>query len=80
VLIASVPGVFSAGNGLADFRNAAQSSGDLNRPPLCFLLPLVRCGKPLVAAVSGVVVGIGTAMLRLRGCRHRRALIDHPVE
>jgi enoyl-CoA hydratase/carnithine racemase len=32
VLIASVPGVFSAGNGLADFLNAAQSSGDLIAP------------------------------------------------
>jgi len=63
VLIVGVPGAFSAGNDLADFLNAAQSSGGLNRPALRFLPALVRCGKPLVAAVSGVAVGIGTTML-----------------
>src|SRR5438874_1772937 len=63
VLIAGVAGAFSAGNDLADFLNAAQSSGGLNRPALRFLPALVRCGKPLVAAVSGVAVGIGTTML-----------------
>ena len=44
VLIAGVPGAFSAGNDLADFLNAAQSSGGLNRPALRFLPALVRCG------------------------------------
>jgi enoyl-CoA hydratase/carnithine racemase len=63
VLIAGVPGAFSAGNDLVDFLNAAQSSGGLNRPALRFLPALVRCSKPLVAAVSGVAVGIGTTML-----------------
>jgi enoyl-CoA hydratase/carnithine racemase len=63
VLIAGVPGAFSAGNDLADFLNAAQNSGGLDRPALRFLPALVRCGKPLVAAVSGVAVGIGTTML-----------------
>jgi enoyl-CoA hydratase/carnithine racemase len=63
VLIVGVPGAFSAGNDLADFLNAAQSSGGLNRAALRFLPALVRCGKPLVAAVSGVAVGIGTTML-----------------
>ena len=63
VLIAGVPGAFSAGNDLADFRKAAESSGGLNRPALRFLPALVRCNKPLVAAVSGVAVGVGTTML-----------------
>jgi enoyl-CoA hydratase/carnithine racemase len=63
VLIAGVPGAFSAGNDLADFLLAAQSSGGLDRPALRFLPALIRCGKPLVAAVSGVAVGIGTTML-----------------
>ena len=63
VLIAGVPGAFSAGNDLADFLDAAQSSGGLTRQVLRFLPALVRCNKPLVAAVNGVAVGIGTTML-----------------
>src|SRR5215813_7534209 len=63
VLIAGVPAAFSAGNDLADFRKAEESSGGLNRPTLRFLPALVRCNKPMVAAVSGVAVGVGTTML-----------------
>lgn len=63
VLIAGVPGAFSAGNDLTDFRDSAQGSGGLNRPVLRFLSALVRCSKPLVAAVSGIAVGVGTTML-----------------
>src|ERR1700720_4853718 len=53
VLIAGVPGAFSAGNDLADFLKAAQSTGGLSRPALHFLPALVRCNKPMVAAVRG---------------------------
>jgi enoyl-CoA hydratase/carnithine racemase len=63
VLIAGVPGAFSAGNDLTDFLKAAESTGGLNRPALRFLSALVRCNKPMVAAVSGVAVGVGTTML-----------------
>jgi len=63
VLIAGVPGAFSAGNDLADLLKAAESSGGLNRPALRFLPALVRCNKPMVAAVSGVAVGVGATML-----------------
>ena len=63
VLIAGVPGAFSAGNDLADFLKAAESAGGLNRPALRFLPALVRCNKPMVAAVSGVAVGVGTTMM-----------------
>ena len=48
-----MPGGFSAGNDLADFLKAAESAGGLNRPALRFLPALVRCNKPMVAAVSG---------------------------
>lgn len=63
VLIAGVPGAFSAGNDLADFLKAAESAGGLNRSVLRFLPALVRCNKPMVAAVSGIAVGVGTTML-----------------
>jgi len=63
VLIAGVPGAFSAGNDLSDFLAAATGDGGLNRAALRFLPALVNCHKPMVAAVSGVAVGIGTTML-----------------
>lgn len=62
VLIAGVPGAFSAGNDLQDFI-AASSSGGLGEPILRFLRALVGCNKPLVAAVDGVAVGVGVTML-----------------
>jgi enoyl-CoA hydratase/carnithine racemase len=61
VLIAGAPGAFSAGNDLADFLAAAET-GDA-RPALRFLPALARCSKPMVAAVSGVAVGVGATML-----------------
>lgn len=51
---------FTAGNDIADF--AAAASG---RPPLAgvFIQKLAAARKPLVAAVPGVAVGLGTTML-----------------
>jgi enoyl-CoA hydratase/carnithine racemase len=63
VLFAGVPGAFSAGNDLADFLAASQGAGRWSAQALRFLPGLVHCRKPLIAAVSGVAVGIGTTML-----------------
>jgi enoyl-CoA hydratase/carnithine racemase len=63
VVFAGVPGAFSAGNDLADFLAATQGTGRWSAQALRFLPALVHCRKPLVAAVSGVAVGIGTTML-----------------
>jgi enoyl-CoA hydratase/carnithine racemase len=63
VVIAGVPGAFTAGNDLQDFLAIATSTEGLARPVRNFLPALVHCGKPMVAAVSGVAVGIGTTML-----------------
>lgn len=62
VLIAGVPGAFCAGNDLEDFAKVAMG-GDLGGSVLRFLTALVRCEKPLVAAVDGVAVGVGTTLL-----------------
>lgn len=62
LLIAGAPDAFCAGNDLNDFVAMAQS-GELGAPILRFLYALARNEKPLVAAVSGVAVGIGTTML-----------------
>ena len=62
IVISGAPGAFSAGNDIQDFI-AASSSGALGEPVLRFLRALVRCEKPLVGAVDGVAVGVGTTML-----------------
>ena len=63
VLIKGVPGAFSAGNDLQDFLQAATAGEGVGLPAIEFLTALVRCQRPLVAAVQGVAVGIGTTML-----------------
>ncbi len=63
VVIMGVPGAFSAGNDLQDFLRAAQGGEGLGNAVLRFLRALARNEKPLVAAVQGVAVGIGTTML-----------------
>lgn len=64
VIIAGVPGAFSAGNDLSDFLSVMETSSDApNRPASRFLHALVRCRKPIVAAVNGLAVGIGATLL-----------------
>jgi len=62
ILIAGAPDVFCAGNDLNDFVTMARSGG-LGTPIIRFLHALARCQKPMVAAVSGAAVGVGTTML-----------------
>jgi enoyl-CoA hydratase/carnithine racemase len=63
LLIAGGPGSFCAGNDIGDFMQAADESGGLSPASLRFLYSLARCEKPLVAAVAGVAIGVGTTML-----------------
>ena len=53
--------VFSAGNDIGDFLSAAPKSNDA--PVFRFLRALAAFPKPVVAAVCGPAVGIGTTML-----------------
>ena len=62
LLIAGAPDIFCAGNDLNDFIAMART-GVLGTAIVRFLHALARCEKPLVAAVSGAAVGIGTTML-----------------
>ena len=59
LLIAGTPDIFCAGNDLNDFVAIART-GALGTPIVRFLHAFARCEKPLVAAVSGAAVGIGT--------------------
>ena len=63
ILIAGVPGAFSAGNDLQDFLKAAMGGEGLGGAVIRFLYALARAERPLVAAVQGVAVGIGTTMM-----------------
>ncbi|MGI8526511.1 MAG: crotonase/enoyl-CoA hydratase family protein [Pseudolabrys sp.] len=62
VLIGGAPSVFCAGNDIGDFLKAS-ASGGLAPEVLHFLHALARCAKPLVAAVQGNAIGVGTTML-----------------
>jgi enoyl-CoA hydratase/carnithine racemase len=61
VLITGQPGVFTAGNDLEDFMRNTEGGGEL--PSVAFMRSLLACEKPVVAAVTGLAVGIGTTML-----------------
>jgi enoyl-CoA hydratase/carnithine racemase len=61
VVIHGHPEVFTSGNDLLDFMNASQSGG--SRPVMDFLKAINDAPKPLIAAVNGPAVGIGTTML-----------------
>ncbi len=53
--------VFSAGNDIADFLNTPPTSDDA--PVFRFLRGMAQFPKPVIAAVCGPAVGIGTTML-----------------
>ncbi len=60
-IITGTGDAFTAGNDLADFMNAPPSDPD--SPVGHFLKAMVTARKPVIAAVNGVAVGIGTTML-----------------
>jgi enoyl-CoA hydratase/carnithine racemase len=62
VMFAGSPGAFCAGNDISDFLGAALGGG-LETRAIDFMNELAGNQKPVVAAVGGVAVGIGTTML-----------------
>ena len=58
-------GVFTAGNDISDFLQAATAKDDGARPrnAAIFLQSLVNNKKPIIAAVDGIAIGIGTTMV-----------------
>lgn len=61
VVFAGQPGMFSAGNDLADFVAQAEH-GFSGSPALRFIRQLARTRTPMVAAIDGIAVGIGATL------------------
>lgn len=63
ILIRSEGDTFTAGNDLSDFAAVSAGSAPAERHVSRFLRALVMADKPIVAAVQGLAVGLGTTML-----------------
>jgi enoyl-CoA hydratase/carnithine racemase len=65
VLITGQPGIFTSGNDIEDFMQRPPGSGSdaMDSPVFQFMRSLMQCDKPVVAAVTGAAIGIGTTML-----------------
>ena len=61
VVLSGAGGNFTAGNDLGDFLNFLESPETF--PALTFVRALARFPKPVVAAVTGCAIGVGTSML-----------------
>ena len=61
VVLTGAGGHFTSGNDIADFQAGDNSPGE--RPVARFLRIISTYPKPIIAAVSGVAVGVGTTML-----------------
>jgi enoyl-CoA hydratase/carnithine racemase len=61
VLITGQPGIFTSGNDLEDFMKRVGTVAE--SPAFKFMQALTGCDKPVVAAVTGAAIGIGTTML-----------------
>lgn len=65
VLITGQPGIFTSGNDIEDFMQRPPGSGSdaADSPVFRFMRALVGIDKPVVVAVTGAAIGIGTTML-----------------
>ena len=61
ILFVGQPQIFSAGNDIEDFLK--NPPNNLSSPVFQFLWQISHASKPLIAAVAGAAVGIGTTML-----------------
>ena len=65
VLITGQPGIFTSGNDIEDFMQRPPTGADAGgeTPVARFMSALLDCDKPVVAAVTGAAIGIGSTML-----------------
>lgn len=63
ILLSGTGGSFTSGNDLGDFSKHKGTLSEEENPTPKFMKALLMCDKPVVAAVQGPAVGIGTTML-----------------
>jgi enoyl-CoA hydratase/carnithine racemase len=65
VLVTGQPGIFTSGNDIDDFMNRPPAGGIDNpdSPVVLFMKALHGFEKPVIAAVTGAAIGIGTTLL-----------------
>jgi enoyl-CoA hydratase/carnithine racemase len=65
VLITGQPGIFTSGNDIEDFMSRPPGGGSdgMDAPVFQFMFALIECDKPVIAAVTGAAIGIGTTLL-----------------
>jgi enoyl-CoA hydratase/carnithine racemase len=66
VLVTGQPGIFTSGNDIEDFMQRPPGQGGSATEESAvgqFMRALLDCDKPVVAAVTGAAIGIGTTML-----------------
>lgn len=66
ILFTGKPEIFTAGNDLVDFAMTTTANDGVaftDRPVIQFMKALFNSSKPVVAAVNGAAIGIGTTML-----------------
>lgn len=63
IVIAGAPGAFTAGSDLTEFQAVALGGAERDDAIIRFLHAIAHSEVPLVAAVDGLAVGIGTTML-----------------
>ena len=63
ILIRGEGDMFTAGNDVGEFAAVAAGKSEGSRNVVRFIQSLARCTRPLVAAVQGRAVGVGTTML-----------------
>ncbi|MBQ0833468.1 enoyl-CoA hydratase-related protein [Marinobacter sp.] len=63
IVVSGAGGVFTAGNDLDDFRARATEKKPKPSGGLAFIEALINCDTPVIVAVEGLAIGIGTTML-----------------
>ncbi len=62
IIVKGTPDIFTAGNDLSDFAAAVREGGTFDAP-FSLMRAMLNCEKPIIAAVDGPAIGIGTTML-----------------